>query len=202
MRIGGTAILTLLVSTALVFLGVRAIDRASSQTRLPVTLSFLVWYALTLAFGPRFFLYSDAILLAGAVAASSLIAQAVRSPESLVVFCVAAAVADVLSYSGGLTERIVEAYRLSDNDLLLSLMVTVPVAGELRPIVGVGDLIITGTVFSVLDRARHPPLATFFAPVSGLLVALIVGLLTGGIGAIPFIAATTIGYVLWSRRSE
>jgi hypothetical protein len=201
MRLGATAVVAVLLSTTLLYAGLRAVERTPSRARGPAALALLAWYAATVAFGPRFFLYSDLALLAGAVSGACLIALAVRSPESLIVFCVAAATADVVSYSGGVTERIIEAYRLSNSDLLLSLMVTAPVEGELRPIVGVGDLVITGTVFAVLGRALRPAVAVYLAPVSGLLAALFVGLWIGGIGAVPFIAATTIAYVLWSRRS-
>ncbi len=69
-----------------------------------------------------------------------------------------------------------------------------------RPIVGIGDLIILTATFSGLRRVAHRGPLTFAFPLGGLLLALVVGLIAGKAPALPFLAAATLLFAALHRR--
>jgi len=84
---------------------------------------------------------------------------------------------------------------------VLSLMAfSVVLKGKICPIVGLGDFVFIGIYFIALRQIGVGSWAQFIAPTVGLLCALSVGVLVGGIYAIPFMAAVVIGYLFFSHR--
>jgi len=71
-----------------------------------------------------------------------------------------------------------------------------------RPIVGIGDLAILAALFTGFSDVGFRGWLPFVVPLIGLLLALGVGLLVGGTPALPFIAGTTVVYVLWRRKQK
>lgn len=87
--------------------------------------------------------------------------------------------------------------------MLQYLCLSLPVQGRMVLIVGIGDLLVLAAIYSALRRLGNTGVWAFSAPLAGLLLAVLVGLLAGGTFAIPFIAATTLVYAYYSvRRSE
>ena len=157
----------------------------------------LATYAILLRTQGSPWLISDFAVLLVALLAASTIGLTLTSPLALVAFCITAGIVDFFSFSGGLTSEIIAKYAQGHHLLLQYLSITAPLSGRIIPIIGIGDLIILGSVYYVLPQIGHQSWLTFLAPLVGLLSALVVGLLNGGIYAIPFIGGATCVYLLW-----
>ena len=144
---------------------------------------------------------SDITVMLTAMLAGSLIGSSLNSRSDIIAFCVAAALADVVSFSGGLTSKIIAEYGQGQSQLLAYLSITVPLDGGITPIIGIGDAIILSGIFTALRRMGHIGIGAFLYPLIGLLAALTVGLVVGGIFALPFIGAATILYLWISYRT-
>jgi len=94
---------------------------------------------------------------------------------------------------------VIDNFREGSSDLLRYLVISMPVDESVQPIVGIGDFFIISAICFALARLGYNQSQLLLAPLSGLLLAIVVGLLVGGIFAIPFIAATTIVYVYWQE---
>jgi hypothetical protein len=108
-----------------------------------------------------------------------------------------AAVVDVLSMSGGLSNMLIERYRDGSSDLLLYLTLVAPIRGRAIPIVGIGDLLVGGAAATALLRLGLRPVAVMRTIAVGLLSALAYGLWRGGAPALPFVAAVVFLLIRW-----
>jgi hypothetical protein len=108
---------------------------------------------------------------------------------------------DVFSFSGGLTAKIIADYQQGRNLLLQYLSLVAPLPDRITPIVGIGDLIILGSIYYAFPKIGLHGAGAFLFPLGGLLIALGVGLLIGGIYALPFIGGATILYLVIKGRS-
>jgi hypothetical protein len=192
--------LSVLGSTSVVGVGALALGTQSPPWRVGTAAGLVLLYGSVLILRPGGVFVGDAALLFGAVGAATLIAFGVRSTVALATFCIVAAVSDVASFSGGFTRHVSDAYQAGESDLLRFLAFTIPYGGRLRPIVGVGDLIVAGTVAAALAGSGHAASRAILVPAVGLVTALFIALIVGGISAIPFIAATTLAYLAWCRQ--
>jgi hypothetical protein len=120
----------------------------------------------------------------------------------LVALAVAASVADIISFSTGPTRWLLEGPTGEMWAGLPYLAVTVPVAGQPIPVVGIGDLLLFTTFFLGLTRLGVGRAASFVTLACGLLVALVVGLLRGGAFGIPFMAAGVVLLLVPLMRRE
>lgn len=145
---------------------------------------------------------SDMAVMLVALLAASAIGMSLTSSSALIAFCIAAGIADFFSFSGGLTAKIIADYEQGHGLLLQYLSLAAPLPDRVIPIIGIGDLIILGSVYYALPQIGHHDWPTFLFPLGGLLIALGVGLLTGGIYALPFIGGATIVYLLWKAKAR
>ncbi|RMG53068.1 MAG: hypothetical protein D6723_07765 [Acidobacteria bacterium] len=142
---------------------------------------------------------SDAGVLLASIAGAFILGSLLKTKGAIVAFCAAAAGADILSFSGGLTRHLLDQYRESSG-VLPYLAIFGPIDSESVPIIGMGDLIVTGALFLALERIG------FRAPEGGtvliftIVAALIVGWIVGGIAALPFVAVGVIAYVGFRSR--
>jgi hypothetical protein len=196
------ALLTVLAASALVCVGVAQALRIAPRPRLVLAIALLTGYSGVCVWQPGAWWFADAALLLAAAAGGLLIGRFLGSTGAVVAFCVTIAVVDLFSFGGGLTRHIMESYREGESRLLLYLTVSVPYGGAVRPIAGVGDLLILASLFSALVRLGHSKLRAFLVPTAGLTAALLVGLVRGGVAALPFVAVVTILYVLWSKAPQ
>lgn len=143
---------------------------------------------------------SDIAVMLVALLAASAIGRTLTSSSALIAFCIAAGIVDFFSFSGGLTARIIVDYEQGHSLLLQYLSLAVPLPDRIVPIIGIGDLIILGSVYYALPQIGHHDWLTFLLPLGGLLIALSVGILIGGIYAVPFIGGATIVYLLLKTR--
>ena len=195
------SLFVILASSVLLYIGVVTIGWLQFRDRVLVTLTMTLTYVLVLRVEPSWWWVSNAAVIAMAVVVGAMLGSTLHSRAAVVAFCVAAAVVDVLSFSGGLTRTIVESYRSGDSRLLAYLSVAFPVGGSVRPIVGIGDLVIVAGLFAGFGHLRFSGWLPFAVPVGGLLLALGLGLAIGGAPALPFIAVATVVYVLsrWNQ---
>ncbi len=204
MLLTGIAFFVVVVSTALVYLGALWTSRLEARLLLVLALAGACLYASVLAVGPLNAVLGSLVVLVVGTLVGSCLGLLLTTRAALVSFIVVAAIADVVSSTSGVTERLSQAHRQGTSHLLQALCVSVPVDGRLRPIVGIGDLVILGATYFALTRLGLRATPAFLAPLAGLLVALVVGLRVGGVFAIPFIAVGTLA-LLWfeaRRRSR
>lgn len=190
-----------------VTLGAAATQLAMTTTlvRLPDRVLLAVTAAVLSAYGglmwlrPASLIVSDSIVLIGAAAIGTAIGCRLRDPAAITAFAVAAAIADVLSFTLGPTRGLLEGADRSAGSVIAYLAVSVPAAGTVVPVVGLGDLLVLATFFVALRRVGAPFPARAAVPTAGLLVALAIGLLLGGAFGIPFMAAAVIAYLYLHR---
>jgi hypothetical protein len=151
---------------------------------------------------PENWVLIDVVVLSVAGIGGSGLGLFIRSKSSLITFCIVASVVDIYSATQGVTSNLADAYREETSDLLRYLVISMPVGGSVEPIVGIGDFFIISAICFVLVRLGYNRSQLLLAPLSGLLLAIIVGQLVGGIFAIPFIAATTIVYLSMQEPVE
>lgn len=135
---------------------------------------------------PEYAVRSAAVLLLGALV-GWLIGRPMPNLETLAVTLLVAAGIDVWSFSGGATRSLLS----SGSPVLPYLLLGVPWQGGVRAVVGVGDLAFLAASFHLLPPPGRPALLAAL-PVLGLELALAVGLRTGGVPGIPFLAAAVI----------
>lgn len=185
-------LVTSIASSILVFLISRNITGLANRSVVLLAILAFGSYALLLLFKPDYWILINVVVLSVAGIGGSGLGLIVSSKVSLITFCIVASVVDIYSATQGATSNIVDNYREGSSDLLRYLAISMPVDGAVRPIVGIGDFLIMSVVYFVLLRLGYSQMALVLAPLSGLVLAILVGLLVGGIFAIPFIAATTI----------
>jgi hypothetical protein len=167
-----------------------------------MSLAVLACYLAVLVLRPDVALLANVSVLIVAVVVGSLLGTLVTNLPALVSFCVAASIVDLLSTHAGTTAKLIQAFHAGTTSLLPHLSVSLAVYGHIRPVVGIGDLVILTAIDFSLRRRGHADVFAFAAPTAGVLLALAVGLLLGGVFAIPFISATTIGYVAFRLGSQ
>lgn len=186
---------TLLAATA-TFVGARLADSFEKRALAWATISVLGFYLLLLFLQPRSLLLSDLFVLLVPILLGAVLGRRIATPQALISFVVAAAIVDFLSFSDGLTASIIDGYRSGENLFLQYLALSIPLRGDVVPVVGIGDLIILSTVFTAFKCMNVTGPLSFVLPAGGLMVALILGLIGSGIYALPFIAAGVTVYLL------
>ncbi len=189
-------------SAALLFAATAFTCRLPWPQTAAISVPVLGGYVAILVFRPDIALVANVSILVVAAAVGSLLGTLVGNLPGLVSFSVAASIVDIVSTQVGTTAKLTHAFHAGTSDLLQYLSVSFILGGQLRPIVGIGDLIILTAIYFSLRRNGHDDLLAFAAPAAGLLLALATGLLVGGVFAIPFISATTIAYVVFRRRNQ
>jgi len=187
--------ITVIISGIIVYFLTRLIAKNKNFIVAIIATITIVLYAIFLFIKPDGWLLIDLIILLVAALGGAGLGLFISSKSSLVVFVIAAGVVDIYSVKGGITSKLINNYKDGTSDLLNYLVISIPVDGNLKPIVGIGDYFILAAICFAMIRLGYNKPLLLAAPLSGLLIALIVGLFIGGIYAIPFIALTTIIYV-------
>lgn len=191
-----------ILAAACMYTGARLTRRLTHRQLWTSLVVALIAYAALLHMQVAPWPISDITIMLVAVLAGSAIGLALPSSPSLVAFCITAGIVDFLSFRGGLTSKIIADYNQGHNLLLQYLCITAPISGRPIPIIGIGDLIILGSVFCALSQIGYDGWLSFVFPLGGVLIALAVGLLKEGAPAIPFIAGATIVYVLLKAKTR
>ena len=189
----------LIGSTIIIFLGIKYVLNFEKKRLWTIFLPVGICYVLILVFLVNNFIISNILVLLTAILGGVIISKSFADNSlvpSLITFSLVSSIMDIFSFSGGLTALIIK-----DGGVLLhNLSISFPIESKIVAIIGIGDLFIIGVIFSVLIRLEYANIESYLIPTSGLLVALFLGLIGRGIFAIPFMALTTISYVIIKTR--
>jgi len=177
------------------------LQRKSFRFNLITFLLSLAVYVSLFFVRPVSVILSDTFMLLSAASFCVLLGRGIKTAPSIVSFSIAASIADIVSFNWGPTHYLVKAAEHVDAASLLNLMAfSIVLKGNTYPIVGLGDFVFLGIYFLALRQIGAGSWAQFIIPTAGLLGALVVGVLVGGIYAIPFMAAVVICYLFFSHR--
>lgn len=184
------------LSAAAVFAGVYAVRKAPLKPSLTFAAGLFIVFLISMALPPAPAFLSNALVLACAVGLGVFLSYFLTAKGAIATFCIAAGVVDYLSFSGGLTSKIIAVAKAGNVDLLKHLVIYLPQpGGRLTALVGIGDLVVLGSLYAGLMENRHPEAAAFFVPTMGLVFAILTGLTIGGVYGIPFISAAVLLYL-------
>jgi hypothetical protein len=194
-------LLIVLGSALIVLAGVAAMSDRAPRERTAAAIVCTAAYAVILWTRPESLVWGNVAVLAVAIALAPLLGRSLGSFGAIVAFAITVSIVDLLSFGGGLTRRIIQNYQAGTDDLLRFLAVTVPIGGRPRPLAGVVDLMIMGSLFLGLVRihGNRPRAAVFL--LAALAVAVIVGMTIGGVAGLPFLAAAAAGDA-WLARDR
>ncbi len=185
----------------LLFFGGKLTDKLSRTARLIALAAGIVAYVVLILTRMAVWELSDALILVIAILAGAYIGDSMRLRPALITFCIVVAVVDFVSSLGGLTAKIIGDYQHGQNLMLLYLSVSVPlVSRQVAPIVGIGDVITLASIYTSMRRIGYSDWIVFLTPTLGLVLAVVVGLLVGGIYALPFVSAATILLLLVKKK--
>jgi hypothetical protein len=193
----GRSAIAIILSAFVIFIVVRFMNRFSTKMQLGLTVPIVLGHIVVLIWKPHLILLSNFAVLLAAASLGNLIGIILKTESSLITFMITASLVDILSFSGGLTRRIISDYVQNKNMLLQFLCFSLPVKGRIIPVVGIGDLVIMAAVFRALLTFQVPDWQNFLVPVTGLIAALFVGLAVGGVYALPFICAAVVLFLLY-----
>ncbi|MGE5321700.1 MAG: hypothetical protein ACM3SW_02485 [Actinomycetota bacterium] len=191
-----------LAACVLVFAGTAVTLKLDRRRLAAGTVLALLIFAAICITRPGSWIVSTGAVLVTAIFAGTAIGRSIKSEPSLIAMCVAAAVADVVSVSVGLTHKMFAGYTSGQSQLLVYFCFSVPIGNVIAPLVGLGDLLIMGALFCGLRNLTYAATETFAVPVTGLLAALVIGLaVRHGVPALPFMAGSVAIYILARRKA-
>ena len=179
----------------------------SSFRRLTLRFSAMLFVLSLVVYGSLFFLrpisviLSDTVMLFSAAGFAVIVSRGIKNTPAIISFSITASIVDILSFTVGPTHYILKTLdHHNATDLLNIMAFSVVINDRICPIVGVGDFLILGVYFVILRQIGANVRTQFLIPTMGLLTALVIGILVGGSFAIPFMAASVIAYLFFTRR--
>lgn len=192
----------IIASSFLVQIGVRLLRKIPlKKIHLSLLLVILV-YTIIILLQVSNYLISNLLVISISILAGYSIGNSISTKSSLIVFCLTAAIVDLISFKGGLSAKIIEDYASGHNLLLQYLSISIPFNSKLVPLVGLGDLFILGIIFQSLIKLGYKNWSVSIIPIAGLVIALFIGLLVHGIYALPFISGCTILFLILKNFLE
>ena len=197
-----TLAFVLIASAGAGILGARGLLRMNRRFSRPIAIGTSIGYVILLFWRPDSpWVPNVSILLAG-ICFGFLLGQLLGSSGSVLTFLCTAAIVDMLSFSDGLTNQIVEAYRSGGSTVLRFLAVFIELGGQEYAVIGVSDIAIVAAAYLGLHRATGSDWGPAFWLLLGLFFALLAGTLWGGAPGIPFLAAGAGVFILLQRRNQ
>ena len=196
-----TTRLILLIFSVTLAAGTTQFAATAGLLRLPRSLLgrslavILIAYIALLWYRPASLAISNISLLTTAAIVATAIGVRFKAVQPIIVFSVAASIADILSFTIGPTRSVLEGSDRAAGSLISYLALSIPAPDTIVPVVGIGDLMVLGIYFVALKQIRVPPFARLALPLAGLLAALGAGLAMGGAFGIPFMAAAVVVYL-------
>lgn len=189
-----------ILSSVFLYFCVRQIHYIKPNLLYTFSASTILCYTALFIFRPGNIYLNNAVILLVSLAVGSIIGRLLSSDYGLLAFLIAASVADIVSFTGGFTDKIITNFRSGESDLLLYLAIMVKNSSGLIPVIGIGDLVILTALFFALKRLNYSNILCFLAPLTGLLAALITGIIAGGIPGVPFLAASVMIFIFIQKR--
>ncbi len=189
---------TLLVSAAFYYF-VMIINSLPKYVPVAILSSALFVYLLLIILAPGNIISGNLVLLIAASALSVSAGNLLKTYPAIIAFIVAATLADIISFEYWPAHQIVDAARASGwghAPLINFMSISFVMNDRIIPVVGAGDFFILGVFFIVLAQINASKLLQFFLPVSGLVLALTIGILTGALFAIPLMSFPVLIYLI------
>lgn len=197
-----TLALVLLASAGAGILGARGLHGLDRSLSLPLAIGVSVGYALLLFWRPDSpWVPNLSIILAG-ICIGFLLGQLLGTTGGVLTFLFTAAIVDFLSFSDGLTNQIVEAYRSGGSNVLRFLAVFLELGGQEYAVIGVSDIALVAAAYLGLYRATGSGWEPAIWLLVGLFLAFLAGMFLGGAPGIPFLAAGAGGFILRQRMNR
>jgi hypothetical protein len=190
----------IMLSAATLFIGIRLAGRLPAQWMTGVFALTAILFIAFFALHWFHWMVGDILILLLSISAGKILDGMIKSWQALIVFCLALAIMDIVSFYFGLTASLVESYREGNTLLLQYVSICIPTGKGIQPIMGIGDTMAMATTYAILIQLRYPGGWAFLVPLAGLLVAMAVGLRVGGIFALPFLAGALIAYIVLDRK--
>ena len=161
-----------------------------------LVVSLLLDAALFLS-GVRQPAFTSILLLLICAGAGTLVGWWIEERYILMIALPVAAISDLVSVLTpvGFTQQVVED-AAHGGKLLTYMAVSVPFQGRILNVVGFADLMLLAVIILALRNMGARWLVAFAVPFAGSVMALVVALTVGAIPGIPFLAATTLVYLL------
>lgn len=191
MAVLGYITITFLAGLLLAF-GVRYSATLPGWLRLSGALAIVLSFILELWFRPSLLALSNVNVLLVALVIGAVISLPLQTVSATNAFAITAAVVDVVSFSGGLTARLIATASWENDSLLQYLVIAWPVQDSVVAILGLGDLAVLTALYLALRRLGFRDLLAMVLPLSGLSIGILVGSTTGGVFGIPFMAASVV----------
>jgi hypothetical protein len=190
----------ILASTSLVLIGVSWLRGEDRKWRRRFAFLAVAAYAAVLSVRPDSLVLSNTGLILASVGLAPLLARGLGNTGAIAAFAITASLVDLLSFGGGLTRRIIQDYNSGSSDLLQFLALTVPLEGRATPLIGVVDLLIAGAMFLALVEIHGSNTRAVLVLLSALALAVVVGLIVGGVAAVPFVGLAAAADAWRARR--
>ncbi len=203
----GIIFAVLIVSTVILYIGSRLVLKVKKKILILSLIIFIVFYVIIIFMQIFNLILSNILVIILSILAGYFVFKSFNTEnlwQLIIVFAIITSLMDYFSFGGGLTNEIIRSWEEESNVLLLFLCITIEVGPTIVPIVGIGDLFNITLFFCALDQLNYfselnflvKRMISYLVPTLGLLTALIIGFFVGGIYGIPFIAATSITFVL------
>lgn len=197
-----TIFLVALAAAILMYFGVQLTARIRRPTAVAaVSLGVIALYCVYLMAGKHDLIISNIVVVITSILVGSGLGLLLGSKPAFLSFCAVASIADIISTTTGPTKTISQAYHKSGSELMLLLSISFQMENRIQQIIGIGDLTILAAIFYSLHRLGYRATTALVAPLLGLLTALVIGLFTGGVFGIPFIAMGGI-FCIWFQEKR
>jgi hypothetical protein len=184
------------ISAIMVQSGVRVSEKIQQKLIYIALAAAVLILCIMISFQVSNWLISDCLIIIISVLAGFTIGNSISKTSSLIVFCITAGIVDFVSFTGGLSSKIIEDYSKGHNLILQNLCISIPVDGKIVPLLGIGDLFVLGIILRSLNKIGFVSWFVSLIPISGLLIALLLGLKFHGIYALPIIGGMTILFLI------
>ena len=157
-------------------------------------------YGMFLFFRPDFVFTAGWVgLVAAALVGQLFGSKLLPNPHGLLAFLLTASVVDLMSVASGPTKALIEAAESGATSLVHYLALLLPWHGSLVPALGVGDLFGLAVLLSSLRCQGFSRGLSFVFGLSGILAALVVALIIGGVAGYPFLTAAAVAALVYKR---
>lgn len=190
----------LLLSAGLAAAGARGLLALKSASATALSVGILSVYGALLLWQPDLRWVSNGLVLLAGSSLGFLLGRVLRSSGAVLTFLATAAVVDLLSFSDGFTNQIIEAYSSGGSMILRFLAIFVELGGREYAVVGVSDMAILAAAYVGFRSATGSEWESVGWLLLGLLLAFVAGVAFDGAPAIPFLAATGAAFFLRDYR--
>ena len=184
------------ISAFIVQIGVRVLKRIRLNNIYTSLAAAVLIYCIMISLQVSNWLISDCLIIIISILAGFVIGNSISAISTLIVFCTTAGIVDFISFTGGLSAKIIEDYSKGHNLILQNLCISIPIDGKIVPLLGIGDLFVLGIILRSFYKIGFENWLVSLIPIAGLLIALILGLIVHGIYALPIMGGVTIFFLL------